>query len=153
MFETLFTDVLNPEHELLGASRLIDGECLHEALPVYYSPIGCHGKSIRLMVGIHILTHRYSCSDDRGRWRCCMRTPTGNAFAGSTPSEADPPETLSHLQANRETGPARNQEVSPGEPGSEAGSHRAQLRIILPSRVRPENGWGERKGRGTLFSF
>lgn len=65
MFETLFTDVLNPEHELLRAARLIDWDGLHEALLVYYSPIGRHGKSIHLMVGIHILKHRYNCSDDR----------------------------------------------------------------------------------------
>jgi len=65
MFETLFTDVLNPEHELLRAGRLIDWDGLHEALSVYYSPVGRHGKSIRLMVGIHILKHRYNCSDDR----------------------------------------------------------------------------------------
>jgi transposase, IS5 family len=65
MFDTLFTDVLNPEHELLRAARLIDWDGLHEALSVYYSPLGRHGKSIRLMVGIHILKHRYNCSDDR----------------------------------------------------------------------------------------
>jgi IS5 family transposase len=65
MFETLFTDVLNPEHELLRTGRLIDWDGLHEALSVYYSPVGRHGKSIRLMVGIHILKHRYNCSDDR----------------------------------------------------------------------------------------
>jgi IS5 family transposase len=65
MFETLFTDVLNPEHELLCAARLIDWDGLHETLSVYYSPIGRHCKSIGLMVGIHILKHRYNCSDDR----------------------------------------------------------------------------------------
>jgi IS5 family transposase len=65
MFETLFKDVLNPEHELLRAAGLIDWDGLHEALSIYYSPVGRHGKSIRLMVGIHILKHRYNCSDDR----------------------------------------------------------------------------------------
>ena len=65
MFETLFSDVLNPEHELLRAARLIDWDSLHEALSCYYSPIGRQGKSIRLMVGIHILKHRYDCSDER----------------------------------------------------------------------------------------
>lgn len=65
MFETLFTDVLNPEHELLRGASLIDWDGLHEALSIYYSPVGRHGKSIRLMVGIHILKHRYNCSDDR----------------------------------------------------------------------------------------
>ena len=65
MFETLFTDVLNPDHELLRAARLIDWDRLQETLSVYYSSIGRHGKSIRLMVGIHILKHRYNCSDER----------------------------------------------------------------------------------------
>jgi len=65
MFETLFADVLKADHELLRAARLIDWDGLDEALSVYYSPIGRHGKSIRLMVGIHILKHRYNCSDDR----------------------------------------------------------------------------------------
>ena len=87
MFETLFTDVLNPEHELLRAGRLIDWDGLHEALSVYYSPVGRHGKSIRLMVGIHILKHRYNCSDDRAvemlhenaYWQCFCGF---NAFQG-----------------------------------------------------------------------
>jgi IS5 family transposase len=65
MFEALFSDILNPEHELLCAARLIDWDSLHDALCVYYSPIGRQGKSIRLMVGIHILKHRYDCSDER----------------------------------------------------------------------------------------
>jgi hypothetical protein len=46
MFETLFTDVLNSEHELLRGARLIDWDGLHGALSVYYSLVGRHGKSI-----------------------------------------------------------------------------------------------------------
>jgi len=65
MFETLFSDVLNPEHELLRSARLIDWDGLHDALCSYYSPLGRQGKSLRLMVGIHILKHRYDCSDER----------------------------------------------------------------------------------------
>ena len=64
MFETLFSDVLNSEHELLCAARLIDWDGLHDALCAYYSPLGRQGKPIRLMVGIHILKHRYDCSDE-----------------------------------------------------------------------------------------
>jgi len=44
---------------------VIDWYGLHDALCAYYSPIGRQGKSIRLMVGIHILKHRYDCSDER----------------------------------------------------------------------------------------
>lgn len=65
MFETLFSDILNPEHELLHATRLIDWDGLHDTLCAYYSPLGRQGKPIRLMVGIHILKHRYDCSDER----------------------------------------------------------------------------------------
>jgi len=65
MLETLFSDVLNPEHELLHAARLIDWDGLHDALCAYYSPLGRQGKPIRLMVGIRILKHRYDCSDER----------------------------------------------------------------------------------------
>jgi IS5 family transposase len=65
MFETQFSDVLNPKHELLCAARLIDWDSIHDALSAYYSPLGRQGKPIRLMVGIHILKHRYDCSDER----------------------------------------------------------------------------------------
>jgi len=65
MFETLYSDVLDPEHELSKAAHLINWDGLHEALSVHYSPLGRHGKPIRLMVGIHILKHRYNCSDER----------------------------------------------------------------------------------------
>lgn len=65
MFEMIFADYLNPEHELLRAAGLIDWDGLHEALSFYYSSLGRTGKPIRLMVGIHILKHRYNCSDER----------------------------------------------------------------------------------------
>lgn len=65
MFETRFLDVLNRDHELLRAARLINWDRLHEVLSSYYSPLGRSGKPIRLMVGIHILKHRYNCSDER----------------------------------------------------------------------------------------
>lgn len=65
MFETLFTDYLNPNHELFRAAHLIDWDDIHEALSSYYSPLGRSGKPIRLMVGVHILKHRYNCSDER----------------------------------------------------------------------------------------
>ena len=65
MFEQKFVDYLNPDHELLRAAGLIDWGRLHDALRVYYSPLGRTGKPLRLMVGIHILKHRYNCSDER----------------------------------------------------------------------------------------
>ncbi len=65
MFELRFADRLNPNHELLRAAALIDWDSLQEALSKYYSPLGRSGKPIRLMVGLHILKHRYNCSDER----------------------------------------------------------------------------------------
>jgi len=65
MFELIFSDRLDPDHELMRAANLIDWDSLHEALEKYYSPRGRSGKPIRMMVGIHILKHRYNCSDER----------------------------------------------------------------------------------------
>ena len=65
MFELRFADRLNPDHELLRAAALIDWDRLQEALSKYYSPLGRSGKPIRLMVGLHILKHRFNCSDER----------------------------------------------------------------------------------------
>jgi len=93
MYETLFADVLNPDHELLRAAGIIDWDGLHEALSGYYSPLGRQGKSIRLMVGIHILKHRYDCSDERAvemlhenaYWQCFCGF---NSFQGGQILEA-----------------------------------------------------------------
>lgn len=65
MYFDLFSEILNPDHELLQAARLIDWVGLEKALGPYYSPLGRQGKPIRLMVGIHILKHRYNVSDEQ----------------------------------------------------------------------------------------
>jgi IS5 family transposase len=65
MYVTLFSDILNPDHELLRAARLIDWAGLEQVLRPYYSPLGRNGKPIRLMVGIHILKHRFNVSDEQ----------------------------------------------------------------------------------------
>ena len=65
MFEMRFVDHLDSNHELLRAGRLIDWDELHEALSLYYSPLRRSGKPVRLMLGLHILKHRYNCSDER----------------------------------------------------------------------------------------
>jgi transposase, IS5 family len=93
MFETLFSDVLNPEHELLRAGCLIDWGGLHDALSAYYSSLGRQGKPIRLMVGIHLLKHRYNCSDEQAvdmlhenaYWQCFCGF---NSFQGGQILEA-----------------------------------------------------------------
>ena len=85
MFETRFLEVLNSDHELLRAARLINWDRLHEVLSSYYSPVGRSGKPIRLMVGIHILKHRYNCSDERAV-ESFTKMPTGSASADLRPS-------------------------------------------------------------------
>lgn len=65
MYVTLFSDILNPEHELLQAACLIDWAGLEQVLRPFYSPLGRNGKPIRLMVGIHILKHRFNVSDEQ----------------------------------------------------------------------------------------
>ena len=65
MFELNFADLLDSDHELMHAAKLIDWDQLHEALRSYYSTRGRHGKPIRLMVGLHLLKHHYNCSDER----------------------------------------------------------------------------------------
>jgi IS5 family transposase len=49
----------------MRAAKLINWDQLHEALRIYYSTRGRHGKPIRLMVGLHLLKHHYNCSDER----------------------------------------------------------------------------------------
>ncbi len=63
MFELNFADLLDPNHELMRAAKLIDWDELHEALRFYYSTRGRHGKPIRLMVGLQLLKHNYNCAD------------------------------------------------------------------------------------------
>ncbi|MBK7550428.1 MAG: hypothetical protein IPI61_01505 [Syntrophaceae bacterium] len=62
MFEIPLSEYLRAEHELMRAARLIDWEGLHDALSMYYSPLGRTGKPIRQMVGIHLpnLLHQFS---------------------------------------------------------------------------------------------
>jgi IS5 family transposase len=65
MFELNFADLLDPNHELMRAAKLIGWDELHEALRSYYSTLGRQGKPIRLMVGLQLLKHNYNCSDER----------------------------------------------------------------------------------------
>ena len=65
MYELNFVDYLDPQHELLRAADLIDWDQLHHQMSDHYSTLGRRGKPIRLMVGLHILKHRYDCSDER----------------------------------------------------------------------------------------
>jgi IS5 family transposase len=65
MFREKFHQYLDPQHELMRAARLIPWEKIHDELRGYYSIRGRPPKFIRLMVGIHILKHRFNVSDER----------------------------------------------------------------------------------------
>lgn len=54
---------LAPNHELLILAREIDWEGIERDLMRYYKPGGRPAKSIRLMVGLHLLKHRFNVSD------------------------------------------------------------------------------------------
>jgi len=59
----LVQQVLDPPHELLLLARQLDWEAMSMALRPYYHKLGRYAKPVRLMVGLHILKHRYDLSD------------------------------------------------------------------------------------------
>jgi IS5 family transposase len=65
MFREKFHQFLDPKHELMRAARLIPWDTIHDELSCYYSKRGRRPKFIRLMVGLHILKHRYNVSDEQ----------------------------------------------------------------------------------------
>lgn len=65
MFREKFHQYLDPEHELMRAGELIPWEAIHNELMRCYRKRGRRPKFIRLMVGIHILKHRFNVSDAR----------------------------------------------------------------------------------------
>lgn len=54
---------LDPQHELLVLARQIDWEGLEQTLRPYYKQGGRPAKPTRLLVGLHLLKHRYDQSD------------------------------------------------------------------------------------------
>jgi IS5 family transposase len=57
--------LLDPTHELLILAQQIDWEAITEALRPYYHRLGRYAKPLRLMVGLHLLKHRWNLSDAR----------------------------------------------------------------------------------------
>jgi len=60
----LVQQLLDPAHELLVLAQHIEWEAITEALRPFYRPRGRRAKAIRLMVGLHLLKHRYHLSDE-----------------------------------------------------------------------------------------
>jgi transposase, IS5 family len=59
----LVQQLLAPAHDLLVLARQIDWDAIVAALQPFYKPRGRYAKPIRLMVGLHLLKHRYHLSD------------------------------------------------------------------------------------------
>ena len=60
----LVQQLLDPAHELLVLAAQIDWDAITEALRPYYKLRGRYAKPVRLMVGLHLLKHRYGLSDE-----------------------------------------------------------------------------------------
>lgn len=60
----LFQRFIDRSHELVRLADRIDWQRIHETLSGYYSSKGRQAKEIRLMVGLHLLKHRYDVSDE-----------------------------------------------------------------------------------------
>lgn len=58
-------ELLDPAHDLVKLTSLIDWEEIHVRLAPYYSPLGRRGLPIRLMVGLHVLKHKENMSDEK----------------------------------------------------------------------------------------
>jgi IS5 family transposase len=64
IFQQLFQEPLHRDHELMVLGERIDWDAITDRLLVYYSGGGRQAKRIRLMVGLHILKHRFGLSDE-----------------------------------------------------------------------------------------
>jgi len=67
LFETRLTDLLNPKHQLLKLSKLIDWDRLEKQCSAIFIDNGLGGqppKSVRLIVGILMLQHIHKLSDE-----------------------------------------------------------------------------------------
>lgn len=65
MWGWLMQQLLDPTHDLLVLAHQIDWEAITDALRPYYHRLGRYAKPIRLMVGLHLLKHRWNLSDAR----------------------------------------------------------------------------------------
>jgi IS5 family transposase len=66
LFEARLSKLLNPEHELVIFSKLIDWESLEKDLAVYFCEAdGAPAKPVRLITGLLLLQHMYNLSDEK----------------------------------------------------------------------------------------
>lgn len=62
--EYIFHQSLNPEHDLISLAVKIDWEAIADRLRKYYKVRGRRARHVRLMVGLHLLKHRFNLSDE-----------------------------------------------------------------------------------------
>jgi transposase, IS5 family len=58
-------ELLDPNHDLVKLTDIMDWEEVHNRISPYYSIVGRQGLPIRLMVGLHILKHKENMSDKK----------------------------------------------------------------------------------------
>lgn len=58
-------ELLDPTDDLVKLAGVINWEDVHDKLVPYYSNVGRQGLPVRLMVGLHILKHKFNMSDDQ----------------------------------------------------------------------------------------
>ena len=63
IFNWVFKHHLDPDHELVKLAYRIDWDTLTKRLSRYYSRRGRRAKTVRLMVGLHLLKHLHDLSD------------------------------------------------------------------------------------------
>jgi IS5 family transposase len=64
IFTQIFQEPLQKDHELLLLAKRIEWDEITDRLMPFYSTRGRQAKRIRLMVGLHILKHRFDVSDE-----------------------------------------------------------------------------------------
>jgi len=64
IFSQIFQEPLYKDHELILLAARIDWDAITDRLMPFYSKRGRQAKKIRLMVGLHILKHRFDLSDE-----------------------------------------------------------------------------------------
>ncbi len=64
IFTQIFQEPLKRDHEFVLLAQRIDWDEITDRLMPFYSKRGRQAKRIRLMVGLHILKHRFDLSDE-----------------------------------------------------------------------------------------
>jgi IS5 family transposase len=93
MWGWLVQQLLDPTQDLLILAHQIDWEAITDALRPYYHRLGRYAKPIRLMVGLHLLKHRWNLSDARTvqglhenlYWMTFCGIDVGRVFEQATP--------------------------------------------------------------------